>query len=91
MLPQIVIVLFVLICILIIKIKEFIEKNSDTILISLCVIILAIWMILQCKSIYSKYKKIKLKNKRCALLRECPAYTLLYQFSPKDTGQSKVK
>ena len=25
------------------------------------------------------------------VLRECPAYTLLYQFSPKDTGQSKVK
>ena len=25
------------------------------------------------------------------LFRECPAYTLLYQFSPKDTGQSKVK
>ena len=24
-------------------------------------------------------------------IRECPAYTLLYQFSPKDTGQSKVK
>ena len=24
-------------------------------------------------------------------LRECPAYILLYQFSPKDTGQSKVK
>lgn len=24
-------------------------------------------------------------------VRECPAYTLLYQFSPKDTGQSKVK
>ena len=24
-------------------------------------------------------------------LGECPAYTLLYQFSPKDTGQSKVK
>ncbi len=24
-------------------------------------------------------------------LRECPAYTLLCQFSPKDTGQSKVK
>ena len=24
-------------------------------------------------------------------LRECPAYTLLYQFSPKDTGQNKVK
>ena len=23
--------------------------------------------------------------------RECPAYILLYQFSPKDTGQSKVK
>ena len=23
--------------------------------------------------------------------RGCPAYTLLYQFSPKDTGQSKVK
>ena len=26
-----------------------------------------------------------------ALFRECPAYILLYQFSPKDTGQSKVK
>ena len=26
-----------------------------------------------------------------AILRECPAYILLYQFSPKDTGQSKVK
>ena len=25
------------------------------------------------------------------LIRECPAYTLLCQFSPKDTGQSKVK
>ena len=25
------------------------------------------------------------------MIRECPAYTLLYQFSPKDTGQSKVK
>ena len=25
------------------------------------------------------------------LIRGCPAYTLLYQFSPKDTGQSKVK
>ena len=25
------------------------------------------------------------------LIGECPAYTLLYQFSPKDTGQSKVK
>ena len=24
-------------------------------------------------------------------LRECPAYTLLYKFSPKDTGKSKVK
>ena len=24
-------------------------------------------------------------------IRECPAYTLLYQFSPKDIGQSKVK
>ena len=23
--------------------------------------------------------------------RGCPAYILLYQFSPKDTGQSKVK
>ena len=31
---------------------------------------------------------------RCSamlILRECPAYTLLCQFSPKDTGQSKVK
>ena len=26
-----------------------------------------------------------------AQFRECPAYTLLYKFSPKDTGQSKVK
>ena len=25
------------------------------------------------------------------IFRECPAYTLLCQFSPKDTGQSKVK
>lgn len=25
------------------------------------------------------------------IIRECPAYTLLYKFSPKDTGQSKVK
>lgn len=25
------------------------------------------------------------------LIRGCPAYILLYQFSPKDTGQSKVK
>ena len=24
-------------------------------------------------------------------VRGCPAYILLYQFSPKDTGQSKVK
>ena len=24
-------------------------------------------------------------------LGECPAYILLYKFSPKDTGQSKVK
>ena len=31
------------------------------------------------------------RKKREGLLRECPAYTLLYQFSPKDTGQSKVK
>ena len=38
MLPQIVIVLFVLICILIIKIKEFIENSSDIILIVLCAI-----------------------------------------------------
>lgn len=43
--------------------------------------------------------KEKVGNKKCTLmsimtgvgLRECPAYTLLYQFSPKDTGQSKVK
>lgn len=68
MLPQIVIVLFVLICILIIKIKEFIEINSDIILIVLCAITLAIWIILQCKSIYSKYKKVKLKNKRRVLI-----------------------
>ena len=26
-----------------------------------------------------------------SILRECPAYTLLYQFFPKDTGKSKVK
>lgn len=38
MLPQIVIVLFVLVCILIIKIKEFIESSSDIILIVLCAI-----------------------------------------------------
>ena len=28
---------------------------------------------------------------RSNVLRGCPAYILLYQFSPKDTGQSKVK
>ena len=30
-------------------------------------------------------------SNQTAKFRECPAYTLLYQFSPKDTGQSKVK
>ena len=30
-------------------------------------------------------------RKRELALRECPAYTLLYQFFPKDTGKSKVK
>ena len=34
-------------------------------------------------------EKVSLAEAR--LLRECPAYILLYQFSPKDTGQSKVK
>lgn len=33
----------------------------------------------------------KTRFDRFVELRECPAYTLLYQFSPKDTGQSKVK
>ena len=33
-----------------------------------------------------------IKNLECSpQFRECPAYILLYQFSPKDTGQSKVK
>lgn len=45
-------------------------------------------------SIYQRYDNLKFI---CELgyihlwLRECPAYTLLYQFSPKDTGQNKVK
>ena len=30
-------------------------------------------------------------NRADDVLRECPAYTLLYQFFPKDTGKSKVK
>ena len=30
-------------------------------------------------------------GKTSLAFRECPAYILLYQFSPKDTGQSKVK
>ena len=34
---------------------------------------------------------ISVGQEKLALFRECPAYTLLYQFSPKDTGQSKVK
>ena len=35
----------------------------------------------QCNKFLEGYTKCKK-----ALLRECPAYTLLYQFSPKDTG-----
>ena len=30
-------------------------------------------------------------GKTSLAFRGCPAYILLYQFSPKDTGQSKVK
>ena len=37
-----------------------------------------------------KVKKIAVAYQEIQL-RECPAYILLYQFSPKDTGQSKVK
>ena len=36
-------------------------------------------------------RMLSIKAERDALIRECPAYTLLYKFSPKDTGQSKVK
>ena len=43
---------------------------------------------------YSKFGEVLLsadtKSNKDAF-RECPAYILLYQFSPKDTGQSKVK
>lgn len=35
--------------------------------------------------------KARTSNIETCKLRECPAYTLLYQFSPKDTGQNKVK
>ena len=37
------------------------------------------------------YLHSKKTNYGSGKLRECPAYILLYQFSPKDTGQSKVK
>ena len=29
---------------------------------------------------------VQITDVHFAKLRECPAYTLLYQFSPKDTG-----
>ena len=35
--------------------------------------------------------RIKRSDGVIALIRECPSYTLLYQFFPKDTGKSKVK
>ena len=40
---------------------------------------------------YDLYDFTKEEDKTRIFFRECPAYTLLYQFSPKDTGQSKVK
>ena len=47
-------------------------------------------------AIFNKYSDqpiefIMEQYEKAKILRECPAYTLLYQFSPKDTGQSKVK
>ncbi|MDY5394726.1 hypothetical protein [Desulfovibrio sp.] len=39
---------------------------------------------------YLHYKEL-IHDQGIEALRECPAYILLYQFSPKDTGQSKVK
>ena len=38
-----------------------------------------------------KVRNMDETRKRKLPIRECPAYILLYQFSPKDTGQSKVK
>ena len=44
------------------------------------------------KLLNNVFLKVHILKKLLVLqLRECPAYTLLYQFSPKDTGQSKVK
>lgn len=42
-------------------------------------------------TIKKDYEKFFPQHRTEVHLRECPAYTLLCQFSPKDTGQSKVK
>lgn len=39
----------------------------------------------------SAYGTWKEYHRHIEQIRECPAYTLLYQFFPKDTGKSKVK
>ena len=53
----------------------------------------SIWIKISQKAFYPLLKTISLIsfNPIFSVLRECPAYILLYQFSPKDTGQSKVK
>lgn len=58
--------------------KEYKNKN---VIIQLSLVLDA------CRDIKKENEIESVKN----ILRECPAYTLLYQFSPKDTGQSKVK
>lgn len=40
---------------------------------------------------FQTIQKSDAKDKEFGIFRGCPAYILLYQFSPKDTGQSKVK
>ena len=60
----------------------------------LCVMLLSVMTILGFMDKPCASKMISTMNHnnwQSFILRECPAYTLLYQFSPKDTGQSKVK
>ena len=49
------------------------------------------WRYAHITALWTKNNAYVGQDMRIYLFRECPAYTLLYQFSPKDTGQSKVK
>ena len=49
-------------------------------------VFLCIFSIFLFSDVYAENKNVTIDS-----FRECPAYTLLYQFFPKDTGKSKVK